>query len=92
MDAESEEAAAAAAAAAAATMGLMKGEEDFVERLSGVSLPPAAAEEGLGVDDLGMKDDAEGDADPLAAAGIFVISTRSIEAGESRSGSLVDLA
>ena len=135
------EAAEAAAEAVAAEMGLMKGEgeEDLVERLSGVSpllipaeaaaaaaavcsaaaaaaalrpddetvvapLEPADAAAAaaaaaatafwrlrlllaFGVDDLGMKDEANGELPtppampppPLFAAGILVISTRSID-------------
>ena len=125
---------AAEAAAEAAEMGLMKGEgeEDLVERLSGVSpllipaeaaaaaaavcsaaaaaaalrpddetvvapLEPAAAAAAaaaatalwrlrlllaFGVDDLGMKDEANGEPTPAMPplfAGILVISTRSID-------------
>ena len=127
---------AAEAAAEAAEMGLMKGEgeEDLVERLSGVSpllipaeaaaaaaavcsaaaaaaalrpddetvvapLEPAAAAAAaaatalwrlrlllaFGVDDLGMKDEANGEPTPVTPAmpplfaGILVISTRSID-------------
>lgn len=132
------EAEAAEAAAEAAEMGLMKGEgeEDLVERLSGVSpllipaeaaaaaaavcsaaaaaaalrpddetvvapLEPAAAAAAaaaatalwrlrlllaFGVDDLGMKDEANGEPTPVTPpampplfAGILVISTRSID-------------
>ena len=114
-----------------AEMGLMKGEADLVERLSGVSPPAAAApvvppaaeavaaataaaaaaavcsaelkaaddETALpeleasplellllafGVDDLGMKDEANGDP-PFA--GILVISTRSIDGEYDRPSS-----
>ena len=96
-EAEAEPAAAAAAATEAVCSAELKVDvETAVPLLASPALPPAPVTPpslptlrlllAFGVDDLGMKDEANGDPPPLfaVAAGILVISTRSIDGEKDR--------